>query len=266
MILRILIHLVVFLFLTFLTQIGGVIYLIANLAISKKVNRRRVKRIGLFALLYFLITLLLVPSIAPIYGREKVSHTINVEAHTLFTVLTNRNYIKPELNTVLEKVSIGLSQKHKDVKIVYLDANFPFRDGFPLLPHRSHKDGKKLDLSLIYKTKDGKWTNRKKSISGYGVYEGPEKGEYDQITKCKNAGNWQYDFPKYLTFGKVNKDLSLSEKVTKDLILEVVKQQAIGKVFIEPHLKRRLRLSNDKIRFQGCKAVRHDDHIHIQLR
>ncbi|MFT5619364.1 MAG: hypothetical protein ACI85I_002607, partial [Arenicella sp.] len=41
---------------------------------------------------------------------------------------------------------------------------------------------------------------------------------------------------------------------------------AYGKVFIEPHLKTRLGLENySKIRFHGCQAVRHDDHIHVQL-
>ncbi len=34
----------------------------------------------------------------------------------------------------------------------------------------------------------------------------------------------------------------------------------------KPHLKTRLKLSSAKIRFHGCQAVRHDDHIHVQLR
>ena len=39
----------------------------------------------------------------------------------------------------------------------------------------------------------------------------------------------------------------------------------IKKIFIEPHLKTRMRLKHAKIRFHGCHAVRHDDHIHFQL-
>ena len=39
----------------------------------------------------------------------------------------------------------------------------------------------------------------------------------------------------------------------------------IGKDFIEPHLAKRLGATTSKIRFQGCKAARHDDHIHVQL-
>ncbi|MEN8123116.1 MAG: hypothetical protein ABFS35_22450, partial [Bacteroidota bacterium] len=79
-------------------------------------------------------------------------------------------------------------------------------------------------------------------------------------------GYWQYDFPKYLTFGKINKEISLSETATRDLMNEIVKQPEIGKIFIEPHLKNRLNLTSGKVRFHGCGAVRHDDHIHIQLK
>ena len=39
----------------------------------------------------------------------------------------------------------------------------------------------------------------------------------------------------------------------------------IQKVFVEPHLLERFGLSDPKIRFQGCRAARHDDHIHLQV-
>ena len=66
------------------------------------------------------------------------------------TNLMNRNYVRPELNTSLQKIGEGLSKKHKGIQVVYLDANFPFINKFPLLPHLSHNDGKKIDLSFIY--------------------------------------------------------------------------------------------------------------------
>ncbi|WP_231970220.1 hypothetical protein [Tenacibaculum jejuense] len=165
---------------------------------------------------------------------------------------------------MLDRVSKELSKKHKGIKLVYLDANFPFFDGFPLLPHLSHNDGKKIDVSLIYE-KDNVVTNKKKSVTGYGVFSGPKKSEYNQITICKSKGYWQYDFPKYLTFGSINKDIEFSKKGTKSLINTILKQKQVSKLFIEPHLKSRLDLKNKKIRFHGCQAVRHDDHIHFQL-
>ena len=45
-----------------------------------------------------------------------------------------------------------------------------------------------------------------------------------------------------------------------------IQNKAIKKIFIEPHLKTRWGLKNyQKIRYHGCHAVRHDDHIHVQL-
>ncbi|MBB3160132.1 hypothetical protein FHS25_000564 [Rhizobium laguerreae] len=39
----------------------------------------------------------------------------------------------------------------------------------------------------------------------------------------------------------------------------------LRKIFIEPHLKNALGIADSHIRFQGCRAARHDDHIHIQV-
>jgi hypothetical protein len=39
----------------------------------------------------------------------------------------------------------------------------------------------------------------------------------------------------------------------------------VGKVFLEPHLTQAIGLSAPKLRFQGCRAARHDDHIHFQF-
>ena len=56
------------------------------------------------------------------------------------------------------------------------------------------------------------------------------------------------------------------EERTKALVLLFAANQSIGKIFIEPHLKQRLHLTSNKIRFHGCRAVRHDDHLHVQLK
>ncbi len=137
---------------------------------------------------------------------------------------------------------------------------------FPLPPHLSHNDGKKLDLSLVYETPEGKITNDKKSISGYGVFVEPTSKEFNQTKYCKDAGYFQYDFSKYLTFGIINSELKFSVKGTKLLMTSILNQPQIGKIFIEKHLKNRMNFTHLKIRFHGCGAVRHDDHIHIQLK
>ena len=260
-----LLHLFIIILLTAITQTGGVIYIISLFLIRNQSKKKRLKRFLAFTLTYLLTTFLVIPYMAPIFGREKIKESKNVKAHSFFYKLTNRNYVKPEMNDIITNISNDFSSEHKGIKLVYLDANFPFIDGFPLLPHLSHNDGKKLDVSLIYEEK-GVLTNKKPSISGYGVYEEPINTEYNQTLICKKNGNWQYDFPKYLTFGRINKEIKFSKKGTKNLAKEIINQPEVGKIFIEPHLKQRFELTSKKVRFHGCQAVRHDDHIHFQLK
>ena len=63
-----------------------------------------------------------------------------------------------------------------------------------------------------------------------------------------------------------NRNYLMDTPATKRLLLKFIRQPQIKKIFLEPHLKQRLGLQKEKkIRFHGCRAVRHDDHIHIQL-
>lgn len=266
MLLKIVIHILIIVFLTIITQIGGIVYLGTIILINPKVTNRKFKKIGLFTSLYFFATFILVPNIAPFFGREKIVDTEFIEAHSFFYKLANRNYVRPELQNVIRKVASQFGKRNEGVKMIYLDANFPFIDGFSLLPHLSHNDGKKIDVSLVYETYDGKLTNKKPSITGYGVYEAPKEREFNQTADCKRKGNWQYDFTKYFTLGRINRDIKFSNKGTGELMKLILKQSRIGKLFLEPHLKNRLHLRSSKIRFHGCKAVRHDDHIHFQLK
>ena len=263
---KVIIHIFVFVFLTIVTQIGGIVYLISLFLVSKKSHRKELKRIGIFTVLYIFSTFLIVPNIAPIFGREKIKENENLKARSFFYKIANRNYVKPELNNTLQIISSEFEKNDNGIKVIYLDANFPFIDKFPLLPHLSHNDGKKIDVTFIYQSPNGELTNKKPSVSGYGVYENPTKSEINQTKICKEKGYWQYDFPKYLTMGRINKEIEFSKKGTKDLANSILNQNEIGKIFIEPHLKERLNLTNPKVRFHGCQAVRHDDHIHLQLK
>ncbi len=263
---KIIFHILKIVLLTVITQIGGVIYLISITGIKSNATKYKLKRGILFATLYLATTFLIIPQISPYFGREKIKESKYLVAHSVWYKILNRNYVTPKLNRVLTNVSQEFGEKNNGIKTIYLDANFPFFNDFPLLPHLSHADGKKIDLTFIYESEDHKLTNKKPSRSGYGVYEKPFKNEHNQISVCKNKGYWQYDFPKYLTLGKTHKQLIFSKKATSNLLLIIAKQKNISKIFIEPHLKQRLNLTNSKIRYHGCQAVRHDDHIHIQVK
>ncbi len=261
---RISIKIIIFITLTILTQIGGVIFLISEAVFKKWIKANGFWRLPLFIGLYLIFTFSIVPVLAVLLGRENVITSEKIQPTNYMTILLNRNYVKSELNTLLKNVEQNLNGT--GIRISYLDANFPFIDKFPLLPHLSHNDGKKIDLSLIYETKEGKISSEQKSISGYGVFVEPKSSEINQIRTCLEKGYFQYDYPKYLTFGTKHKDLAFSNKGTKALIESILAEDNLGKLFIEPHLKKRLQLNHHKIRYQGCRAVRHDDHIHIQLK
>lgn len=252
-------HLLFFTFLTLLTQVGGLIWLI-SVFVAKLLKKK--KRI-IFPVLYLLMNLVIVPPIASFYGRKPLPiFDKELKPRNWFYPLTFRNYVAPILKDELKNSADTLYLS--GISITYLDANFPFFDGFPLLPHLSHNDGKKIDISFMYLDENGEPTNKKPSVSGYGAYSNSENNSTSK--KCEEKGYWQYSFSKYLTFGKLN-HLKLDKQNTRQLILELLSNRETQKIFIEPHLKTFLNLSNEsKIRFHGCQAVRHDDHIHLQTK
>jgi murein endopeptidase len=213
-----------------------------------------------------------VPLLAKPFGRVPLPIFLNeaypVRPANLITCLGNRHYVKPELLKLIKDVSKEINEGKKDkTEILYLDASFPFIDNFPLLPHKSHDDGEKLDICFLFKEKKSqKRVNEPMSFFGYGACIEPEKGETNMPAKCSENGYFQYNLIKMLTSQSKIKTYEFDEKANRALLLLLSRKKATGKIFIEPHLKERLKLKQDKkIRFHGCGAVRHDDHIHLQL-
>ena len=268
-------RILVFLILTILTQIGGVIYLL-NFStyrfINSKVNNQWLRRLckgTTFLLFYLLATFLIVPVLAKPFGRVRlpVRETNNLRPLTFLTCFLNRNYVRNDLREVAFSVAKEMKRKYPGTIVNYLDASFPFINGFPLFPHLSHNDGRKVDLSFCYKEKQSLLeTNRAPSPIGYGICEEPVGAEKNTAQFCEEKGYWQYSFLKSVMPQDRKDDFVFYPQKTKYLVELFASDARIGKIFIEPHLKSRLQLTSDKIRFHGCRAVRHDDHIHVQLK
>lgn len=259
--------------LTAVTQIGGFVLLVnipALRFLKKKITQPILRKVAptlSFVLIYALTSLVILPPLAATFGRVPmpVWSNDNLRPTNFMTCMLNRHYVAPEMKTAAVDIAREMNEKFPGTVVSYLDANFPFVDGFPLLPHLSHNDGEKLDLSFLYVDEAGTQINGDAPAwSGYGVYEGPKQGEKDMPAKCLSEGNWQYSILAYFTLGS-DETMQFDNARTKALIKLCTQQKAIKKVFIEPHLKSRLGLHSGKIRFHGCQAVRHDDHIHIQL-
>jgi hypothetical protein len=271
-VLKSILHFVIFAVLTIFTQLGGLIYLL-SLPLANIINRRfssnwkkRLVKLFSFLGLYFICTLLIIPPLARQFGREPLPlHEGHLQAANVLTVLANRNYVRPRLHQVLRESVAAAQLQHPGLVVNYLDANFPFINGFPMIFHLSHNDGRKIDLSYSYKDAAGKPTNEIPTYSGYGAFEAPVRGEENMPEICKHRGYWQYNIAKNFTLFRKHDNLQLDNDRTRALLLNLSTHPLTEKIFLEPHLKRRLGLSNSKIRFHGCHAARHDDHIHVQI-
>ena len=273
--LKITLRFIIFIILTILTQIGGLLYLLSLLT-HKPIDNRIKKRFLQFSLktisfliFYLVSTLVIVPLVAKQFGRTPLplTETNSLQPLNILTCLLNRHYVQPELKQATIEVAQQINKKYPGTTLNYLEANFPFFDGFPLIPHLSHNDGKKLDLAFFYiYNKSGKQTNEAPSFIGYGINEEPRGEERNTTDYCTQKGYWQYSFlGKFVPQGN-KANFTFDGARTKEIVNLFASNSAIGKIFIEPHLKERLKLNSEKIRFHGCQAVRHDDHLHVQLK
>lgn len=259
----------IFIILTLLTQVGGAIYLLYK-PVGRRIKKkyRSIKSIGIriasFSALYLLLTFTLIPLTARQFDRVPmpITEKNNIKPGTFITWLANRHYVDPELKNLIIETS---TQLPNNITLIYLDANFPLIDGFPLLPHLSHNDGEKIDIAFIYSDDNGVKLNDIKSLFGYGVVEGPAHQEFDQPSICMEKGYWQYSFLTKLANQNNDKEYKFDIEANSELMEKLASNNKTGKIFIEPHLKTRMNLTDAKIRFHGCQAVRHDDHIHVQL-
>ena len=266
---------IAFLFLTVVTQIGGIILLVslaANIYFNKTIHNhmlRRLSKMCLFLILYSLATFFVVPLLAKPFGRVPLplSENENVKPLNFLTCFLNRHYVTPQLNQTTKEVAKEMQIKFPGTVLNYLDANFPFIRGFPLIPHLSHNDGKKLDLAFLYiENKTEKPSDEAPSFIGYGINEAPRRHEINTANICKKNGNWQYSFLMKIIPQGNKQNFTFDSSRTKAMVSLFAGATVIDKIFIEPHLKTRMKLQSQKIRFHGCQAVRHDDHLHIQVR
>lgn len=235
-------------FLTILTQIGGLAWLIALFFRQKLVA---------FLLAYMALTTAAI-WIAPSFGRVALScfNDGSLQVQSWMYCALNRNYVAPELRDVLVETADELDRQYSGTQTLVLDANFPFSDEFPLLPHLSHDDGDKVDLAFFYRNEAGYLPGATRSPIGYFAFE-------PGLTDCTPGWptlRWDFDFIQPFW-----RDYELVEARNAAVLGILSNDDRIGKILVEPHLVQSLDVAHPKIRFQGCRAARHDDHIHLQL-
>ncbi|MGO1120909.1 hypothetical protein ACTL6U_19570 [Rhodovibrionaceae bacterium A322] len=244
---RIAFHLLITVVLTLLTQLGGLAWLISLWF----------RRQAIVFILAYLVLSFSAYWLAPHFGRTAIACQSNTPLQIqswLFCAL-NRHYVTPELHSALKDFAKDMEAKFPGTTTLVLDANFPFLDGFPLLPHLSHQDGRKVDIAFYYRDDKGYLPGRARSPIGYFAFEeGPEICPASWPTLRWDLAPLQNLWP------NIEPD---RERMIAALTW-LSNDARIGKVFLEPHLQKRFGVHSPKLRFQGCKAARHDDHLHIQ--
>jgi hypothetical protein len=179
-----------------------------------------------------------------------------LQMHSKLCCALNRQYVVPELKNVLTEFVGDIENRFPQRQTCILGANFPFLTGFPQLPHLSDDDGRKVDLAFYYAGNQGYLLGGTRSPVGYFAFEdGPTNSPESTLTLM-----WNLTWLQSLWFDHRPEPLRM-----KYALQWLSSDNRINKVFIEPYLLQRLGVSGEKIRFQGCHAARHDDHIHIQL-
>lgn len=234
--------------LTLLTQLGGIAWLLAL-----PLRRRWLW----FVVIYTALTVASL-FIAPLFGRVPLpcfGETLSIQS-PLYCAL-NRQYVTPATRDVAQTLANRMAVAHPGTQTRALDGNFPYFDGFPLLPHLSHDDGEKLDFALYWQDAGGNYRpGASKLPIGYWGYA-------PGLTACPTTARdlrwdmgwlqgiragWQVDVPRLRSALRI-----------------LAEETPTAKILIEPHLSDVAGVTSPKIRFQGCRAARHDDHIHIQL-
>lgn len=264
------VHAAIVISLTALTQIGGLIWLAtALLARRFRGGWRAVVMLATFVPLNGLGSAFAYVA-APVFGRVPLpclaGQGATMGMQSMLYCGLNRQYVVPELKAAALALSAHMNGSFPGTTTLTLDGNFPFFDGFPLLPHLSHADGRKLDIAFYYSDDAGAFRDGEtRSPLGYFAFEQPREGAASPCQGRNDLVTLRWDLAALQSLWA---SMALEEQRTREAIrwLSVEgRAYGIAKIFVEPHLAERLGVSAETIKFQGCRAARHDDHIHIQV-
>lgn len=258
-------------FLTVLTQVGGLLLwlsvpVLARIPVGKSRIARGAVQWAVFWVFYLGFVWLALPPLAKSGGRVPLPCRASVDfplelASPVYCLLA-RNYVTPPLRQLLKRETRAFASEFPGVSWRYLDANFPFFDDFPLLPHLSHDDGRKVDLALFFRRVDNQEPLPGPPWSiGYWAYVQPRASDPQPCQGMRSGLRWDFTvLQPWFAFAE------LDPAPTRRMIQRIARAPETQKILLEPHLKHRLGLSSSKIRFQGCHAARHDDHLHAQVK
>lgn len=171
--------------------------------------------------------------------------------------LGHRHFVTPAVRASLVAAATAVAAKYPGAVVRYMEASWPSGKK-PMPPHLSHGDGREVDLAVFYEIPDGKDLANAPTRSGYGGYE-PPRSERERVCVGMKGHHANPDPP-------ASRGWRLDAARTTELTRRLAADKRVRRIFLEPHLKARLGFGREaKIRFAGCHAARHDDHLHVDF-
>jgi hypothetical protein len=249
--------------LTVATQIGGAaVWPALGIVPLVSLRRRAVVALVLGAGAYAVASAAVVPALARARGHAPLPclSAGPLRPRSLLFCVANRHYVVAKLHDEAAEIARAVEGAHPGSVVRFLDAGFPLFDGFPLVPHLSHRDGRQLDLALFLEDAGARPIDGGGSPIGYFGYVQPLAGVAPACPPRTLDLRWDLTALQPW-FGPPQLDM----RRTASLVRITAGRAAVEKILLEPHLRARLGIDSAKVRFQGCDAARHDDHIHLQI-
>lgn len=173
----------------------------------------------------------------------------------------DRHFVQPAARDALVDAARAIRARYPGETLRFMDASGP--EGIkPFPPHLSHGDGRQVDLALYYTDAAGRPFDPFPVTARFGGYWPAEPPAPGEALACPGGrpGKAQKPDP------PANRPWRLDEERTRALLDILAADPRVRRILIEPHLERRLGLwGHPKLRFAGCQAARHDDHLHIDF-
>lgn len=173
----------------------------------------------------------------------------------------DRHFTTPPVRAALIDAAEAMRARYPGEVLRFMDASGPTGEK-PFPPHLSHGDGRQIDLGLYYTDVRGLPMKTFPATDRYGGYWPAEPPRPGEEIACPGGREGRAEKPD----PPADRPWRLDEARTKALVQVLIADPRVKRVLIEPHLERRLGLwGHPKLRFAGCQAARHDDHIHVDF-
>lgn len=173
----------------------------------------------------------------------------------------DRHFVRPVVRDALVDAARQMADRYPGANLRFMDASGPSGEK-PFPPHLSHGDGRQIDLALYYTDIAGRPLDHFPDTSRHGGFWPAEPARPGEPLACPGGRKGPAEKPD----PPADRPWRLDEVRTKALVQILVADPRVKRILVEPHLERRFGLwGHPKLRFAGCQAARHDDHLHVDF-